>query len=276
MLNYQIRFPTQEESPQLAQTFALSFLKQTPTPELLEKYTRLFKLQLSSHIFKFLIAENDSGIIGMGGEVRHAGVSYIGYLGVIPPFRNQGIGIALFQRLLTQALQYNRTIELFSNPGVEKIYHKFKFEDRIHAHIFSLMKKTETPKSPQILVQRGIVPEWLTHLDRKVMGFDRSRFLKFLVEKRGGIIAYLNKNCYGILTEGNIGPILAKNDDEAKMIIEYFLSYGSVKMISSLDIEKRFYSFSSQIIHSCLKMRYGNPLKCNPSYIYAYHSFATS
>ncbi|MFX1512070.1 MAG: GNAT family N-acetyltransferase [Promethearchaeota archaeon] len=273
MSNFFIRTPLESECYQLADTFTRSFMVPLDSIQQ-EELAQKFKAQIQNKVVFFLVAEENEQMVGLGGESRYRGCSFIGWLGVNPHRRKLGIGSALFQRLLEQATVYNPTVELFSNLGIENLYRRFGFEDQFHAHIFELSKQTKVDNSDvKTVIDR--IPQWIYELDQRIMGFDRSVLLKLLIETLGARLVYLEPDGYAIQANSNIGPLITKDVDVAKSLINQLLVTGSKRIISPTEFESEFKKFSPKRVQTCLKMTYGRLLLSEVSWIWGFHSFAT-
>lgn len=275
MINLNIRPAVEIDSSEITNTIATSFkrdLSETRQRKILYEKVRQGILKKVTH---FLVAEQEGQIVGIGGETRHIGSSYLGYLGVLPNFRRLGIGSNLFNRLVKQASTHNSTIELFANLGADKIYRRSGFQDEYHAHIFELNHHVET-LDPDVKISTSSIPSWVYEIDRKAMGFDRSNLLNLLIELQGTSLVYIEHDGYALVTENTIGPLIAKDLDVVKSLVCHSISDGSKRILSLTEFETEFRILSPKKVHTCIKMKFGNPIKAKSSLVWGYHSFATS
>ncbi|MHA2298704.1 MAG: hypothetical protein ACXAEU_07460 [Candidatus Hodarchaeales archaeon] len=107
---------------------------------------------------------------------------------------------------------------------------------------------------------RKSIPKWVIELDRKTMGFDRSRLLNFLIETQDASLYCLEQDSFGFCTNSSIGPLIVKDADTATSIIKHLLSTGSKRIISPDHAERILKPYSPKKVHTCLKMTYSNML----------------
>lgn len=274
MPKFLIRPPLEHESYKLTELYAHSFMKTPIDSNQLKNAAQRFKAEIRNQICNFLVVEEKGEIIGMGGETRHIGSSYIGAIGVFTDRRKQGIGSTLIQGLLDQASAYNPTIELIGNLQQVKLYRKFGFKEKYPVHLIELSSNKQS--NPDVIINNTTIPKWLFELDHKTMGIDRSRFLKFLINNQGATLAYLDNEGYALCVGSRIGPVIAKDTDVAKSLVNHFLLSGKKQMIASDEFERGFKNNSPYKIQTNIKMQYGDPLNTDLSMVWGYHRFATS
>jgi predicted N-acetyltransferase YhbS len=270
-----IRPALETESNELTNTLATSFKRDLSGTRQRKSLNQKIKQGIENKVTFFLVAEEKGQIIGTGGETRHIGSSYIGYLGVLPNFRKLGIGTKLFDKLVQQASIHNPTIELFANLGADKIYRRFGFEDEFHTHIFELDRQLGNINS-DVKINTSSIPKWVYDLDQKAMGFDRSKLLNLLVDLQGTFLVNIEHEGYVLVTENTIGPLIAKDFDIAKSLLNRSVLTGTKRIISSSEFESDFRVFSPKKVHTCIKMKFGKIIRAKSTWIWGYHSFATS
>ncbi len=263
------------EYKEIAEVFMQSFMKEPLEPEKKELIILRIKKNMQKKMPNFYVAEVNNKIVGIGGETCYRGVSIIGYIGVLPSYRRQGIGNSIFERVLNEAIKNNPTVELFSNLGIENLYRKFGFEDEFYTHILELQKfDTEIKLEVETLDTK--IPSWIYKLDKTAVGFDRSKLLDHIMEDQDSIIVTYKKEGYAICNGKQIGPMIAKNKAAAKQIFDHFLSDGSKHVITPESYKMFFEQYKPQKIQSTLKMTFGEPLEIELSWIWSYSSFAFS
>lgn len=270
-----IRPGLKEEYKKIAEVFVASFIEKPIKPERQESISLGFRKIIQKKITSYYVAVENKEIIGIGGETCYEGVSYIGYIGVLPIHRRRGIGSLILGRILEEASKNNPTIDLFSNLGIENLYRKFGFEDEFYTHILEL-PKFNTEIQLKVDTFESKIPAWIYELDKEAMGFDRSKLLDHLVEKQKTSIVSFERNGYAICSSGRIGPMIAKNQQAAKQIFDYLLSSGTKRVITPDNFKPFFTQYHPKKIQSTLKMTIGEPIKSIPSWIWSYSSFASS
>ncbi|MCE7743929.1 MAG: GNAT family N-acetyltransferase [Candidatus Heimdallarchaeota archaeon] len=270
-----IRLGLEEEYKKIAEVFVASFIEKPIKPERQESISLGFKKIIQKKITTYYVAVENKEIIGIGGETCYGGVSYIGYIGVIPTHRRRGIGSLILGWILEEASKNNPTIDLFSNLGIENLYRKFGFEDEFYTHILEL-PKFNTEIELKVDTFESKIPSWIYELDKEAMGFDRSKLLDHLVEKQKTSIVSFERNGYAICSSGRIGPMIAKNKQAAKQIFDYLLSSGTKRVITPENFKPFFTQYHPRKIQSTLKMTIGEQIKSIPSWIWSYSSFASS
>ncbi|HUU77143.1 MAG TPA: GNAT family N-acetyltransferase [candidate division Zixibacteria bacterium] len=270
-----VRPALNEEYEKIAKVFILSFNIKTTDQADLEKIIQRIKIIIDEGLTSFSIAEENGEIIGIGGETRYIGSSYIGYIGVIPSRRRLGIGSMIFERILVEASKSNPTVELFANPGVDSIYRRFGFIDEFHTHIFELSSKNNNEEK-NVTILDNTVPQWLYELDRKAMGFDRSKLLNYLIKWKGCSIASFENKGFAIFDKDNVGPLIATKKEIAFSLLNMILLSGPKKFVAPERIIADLQIYSPKKIQSCLKMIYGNQIKSEYNWIWGYGAYATS
>lgn len=270
-----IRPGLKEEYKKIAEVFVASFIKESIKPERQEIINSRFKKIFQKKITSYYVAVENNEIIGLGGETCFGGVSYIGYISVLPTHRRRGIGSFIFERILDEAAKNNPTIDLFSNLGIENLYRKFGFEDEFYTHILEL-QKFDTEIELRIDTLESKIPSWIYELDEEAMGFDRSKLLDYLIEEPDTFIVSFERIGYAICSDGRIGPMIAKNKQAAKQIFDYLLSSGPKRVITPENFIPFFTQYHPKKIQTTLKMTFGEPITSIPSWIWSYSSFASS
>jgi hypothetical protein len=204
-------------------------------------------------------------------------------MGVLPGYRNQGVGAAIFQSLKQAAIDAGcKTINLYASKLGEPIHRKSGFQGEFSANMY-LMPKI----SPKIALKKknlkviSKIPDWLLDLDREAVGFDRSDYLKARVSLGAKLIVIENEG-YGLISKifSNIrlGPVIASNIEVAIDIIGEGISLGAKSIIIP-----KHPSFQNEIITLLglaeqgkpnLKMVYGEKIKRKINYLYAVGTYA--
>jgi GNAT superfamily N-acetyltransferase len=268
-----IRLGLEEEYKKIAEVFVASFIKEPIKPERQELINARFKKIIQKKITSFYVVVENNEIIALGGETCYGGVSYIGYIGVLPTLRRRGIGSFIFEKILDEASKNNPTIDLFSNLGIENLYRKFGFEDEYYTHILELAKfDTEIQLKVETLELK--IPSWIYELDKEAMGYDRSKLLDYLAEEQNTTIVSFERSGYAICTDGRIGPMIAKNKQAAKQIFDHLLSSETKRVITPEKYMNFLTQYQPKKIQSTIKMTFGEPIENIPDWIWSYSSFA--
>ena len=98
MKHYLIREPKTEEIYEALIVLYRSFGRLIPTD--VDDQANLLNTLIDSKIAKFLIAEKDKKIFGLGGIFFFQDVCSIGYMGVLPEIRRNGVGSKIFSQLI--------------------------------------------------------------------------------------------------------------------------------------------------------------------------------
>ena len=274
MSNFQIRPAVEQDSNQLAELYAHSFMKQIIDSKQLNTITQRFRSEIRNQILHFLVYEEKGHIIGMGGETRHIGSSYIGALGVFTDRRKQGIGSIIIQSLLDQASVHNSTIELIANLQRVNLYRRIGFVENNQVHLIELSSIKQA--NPDVKISNSTIPKWIFALDQKALGFDRSRFLKFLINTQGAKLAFLDHQGYALCIGSRIGPVIANDSIVAESLVSPFLLSGPKLLIASDTYESAYNRYSPKKIQTALKMKIGDNFNIDISNVWGYHRFATS
>jgi len=274
MSNFLIRPAIEHDSYQLAELYTHSFMKMPIDSDQLKNVAQRFRTEIRNQILYYLVVEEKGNIIGMGGETRHIGSSFIGAIGVVTDRRKQGIGSTIIQRLLEQASVHNPTIELIANLQRVNLYRRFGFEEIYRVHVIELLSNNHFKSD--VNISNSTIPKWLLDLDQKAMGFDRSRFLKFLIINQGAKLAYLDQKGYAMCIGSRIGPVIANDYFVSGSLVSPFLLSGPKMLIASDAYESAYNRYSPKMIQTALKMKIGDNLNTEISKVWGYHRFATS
>ena len=261
---------------ELSKLFFGSFAGAIPDAESLKVVAKRFEKQIKEHITDFYIVKEETHPIGLGGISKHKGTSFIGYMGINPKKRQQGLGSKLFDRLVEEALKYYPTIELFANLGADRIYRKLGFSDQFRVFKIELGLHDEIELQYDFQVSKKI-PEWIFAYDKEAIGYDRSSLLKYLVDEEDCNIVYLEekgKECYAIKTGTIIGPMIATTDEVALQLIGQMIKLNAVQMTVPESILPKLEKYQPVKQHECIKMIYGEPIKDRSEWIWSYNSFA--
>ena len=270
-----IRPAQKEEYLQIAETFISSFNVPISNPAQKEKIAQKIKRIIADEIASFHVADENGKIIGIGAETRFLGASIIGYIGVIPSRRRLGYGSMIFEKVLEEAAKINPTIDLFANPGVDSIYRRFGFIDRFNVHIFELTPHKEKDQM-EISIWNEQIPKWVYDLDKKAIGFDRSKIMDFWISLDDTKLVCFEEKGFAFVNENQIGPLIATEKEIVYKIIDNILQSGSKKIIVPEYYIKDIQQYSPKKIQSCLRMSYGDKLKDVLDWIWGYGAFATS
>jgi ribosomal-protein-alanine N-acetyltransferase len=249
----------------------------------IEKERDVWLYLIKNKLAKFNIALDKGKIIGVGGLFIFQNVASIGYMGVLPDYRNQGIGATIFQNLKQTALNLGcKTINLYASEFGEPIYRKSGFQGIFSANMYVLPKISSRRRTKkQNLRVISELPYWLLELDKEAVGFDRAEYLKAKISL-GAKIIIIEQRGYGLFSEilsvKRLGPVIALNSEVAVDIITEGISLGAESVI----IPKHQF-FQENLISligltkqgkSNLKMVYGQQLKRKVEYLYAIGTFA--
>jgi ribosomal protein S18 acetylase RimI-like enzyme len=274
MNNVSIQPFQNEEYYELAEVFLISFKGSATDQSTMKRTTQKFKIFGENNITHFFVAKNSDQVIGMGGVTFYEGSSFIGYLGVLPKYRNQGIGTKLFKRMFHFAKKKNPIIELFANLEAVSIYRRFGFKEVFFCNRYELNPINKSYR--QKINQLAEIPSWIFDLDKKIIGYDRSILLNCLSSKMN--LSLINHGTEGYLfyDDANIGPFIAKNSEIALELINYVLRGTKYHALIPSDLIAYLSIFTPKKVHETKKMIYGNQI--NPNWkpeVLGYYSYAT-
>ena len=248
----------------------------------LEEERNVWLYLINNDIAKFLIAVKSDKIIGLGGLFLFEQVASVGYMGILPEFRKQGVGSAIFKKIMEIALNLKyKTIILYASKLGEPIYKKFGFQGSYYADTYLLPKKVPTIATKDKEVKEiNILPDWLLILDRTTMGFNRSKYLKARVTLGAKILVVENEGyalISKVLSRVRVGPLIAANLDAAFHLIKNSISFGAENLI--IPNHPFLQNEILTLIHLTgmgepnLKMVYGQKISKKLDYLYAIGSY---
>lgn len=281
MNSYIIREPETDEVIKSIKVMLLSFDR--PPMNKLEEERRTWTYLINSGIAKFLIAVKNENIIGLGGVFLFQNVASIGYMGVLPEFRGQGVGTEIFKNLMEIAINSGcKSVNLYASNLGEPIYRKYGFHGSYYANLYLLPKKT--PKLQMIHKDIELVstfPDWVLQLDYETVGFDRSDYLKARTALGAKLLIVENEG-YGlisnVLSTIRLGPLIATNIETATHIVRESLQLGAESMLLPIHtlFQNKIISLMDLTEHGDpnLKMTYGEPLSRKLDYLYAIGTYS--
>ncbi|MHA2037492.1 MAG: GNAT family N-acetyltransferase [Promethearchaeota archaeon] len=277
-----IREPKIDEILESIKVFLLSFGRKDFDNILAENKTWVYLV--NKKIAKFLIAEEEDKIIGVGGLFLFQQVASVGYMGVLADYRGKGIGTVIFRNLMDIALNSGiKTVVLYASKYGKPIYEKYGFRGKYNASMHHLVKikpeKQEIVKDVQII---KTTPEWILELDKETMGFDRSDYIKARVTLGVKILVVENEGyalLSNILSKIRLGPVIAKNVDTAIQIIKKGINLGADNLI--IPYHPQHQNLISNITHITenieipnLKMIYGDEVQEKLTYLHSIGTYA--
>ena len=164
-----IREPKIGEVLECVKVFLLSFERSDFSGIFDEEQAWIYLI--NQKIAKFLIAEKEDKIIGLGGVFLFQHVASIGYMGVLADYRKRGIGTLIFRNLMETATRLGyKTIMLYASKLGQPIYEKFGFQGQYNASRHYLIKaKPEKQDEPNNVKIIKTTPDWVLNLDRETI-----------------------------------------------------------------------------------------------------------
>ena len=235
---------------------------------------------INSKIAKFLIAEKNKKVIGLGATFFFEDVCSIGYMGILPEVRRNGVGTAIFSNLLNGAkIGGCKTFLLYASKLGEPIYHKSGFRSNYGTTVYDLpCKSLETQNLDERVKKIENFPDWASEIDKAAMGFDRCEFLNIKL-KHGSKLIVADKKGYALISGQRLGPLIAKNLHTAVDLIKMGISLGANHIIVPKH-SKFSYSLFDLIKltergdEMNLKMIYGKNILQKLDYLYALGTYA--
>lgn len=278
MTQYLIREPKSNELHETLIVLYRSFARIIP-PDI-NNQVALLNTLINSNIAKFLIADKDKKIIGLGAIFIFQEVCSIGYMAVLPEIRQKGIGTAIFTKLLNMAKTLGcKTFLLYASKFGEPIYHKFGFRSNYRTTVYELPNNLSKAK---ILGENAKIinyfPEWAANIDSIAMGFDRHEFINVQLS-HGSKLIIIDKAGYALISGQRLGPLIAKNLDTAVDLIRIGISLGANHMIvpKHSKIPNTLFNLvklTERKDETNLKMTYGKNILQKLDYFYALGTYA--
>jgi len=277
-----IREPKIDEVLECVKVFLLSFDRSDFSGIFDEEQAWIYLI--NQKIAKFLIAEEENKIIGVGGVFLFQQVASIGYIGVLADYRKKGIGTLIFRKLMEVATRLGyKTVMLYASKLGAPIYEKFGFRGKYNAsRYFFLKAKPEKQDELSNIKIIKTTPDWVLNLDRETMGFNRSDYLKARITL-GAKFLIVEDEGYALLStvfsKIRIGPLIAKNLDTALQIIKKGLNLGADNLIIPYhpSMQNKMSSITQFIEMKGapnLKMVYGEEVQEKLGYLYSIGTYA--
>ncbi|MFX0074432.1 MAG: GNAT family N-acetyltransferase [Candidatus Hermodarchaeota archaeon] len=234
----------------------------------------------NSNIAKFFIAEKNKKIFGLGAAFNFQDVCSLGYLSVLPEFRNKGVGSKIFSELINAAKKEGcQTFLLYASKLGEPIYHKFGFRSNYRTVVYEFpnsLRNTQNINENVIIVPK--MPDWVANLDRVTMGFYRREYLEIKM-KYGSKLITIAEEGYALVSGQRIGPIIAKNLHVAVDLIKKGISIGGNHIIvpKHAKFPNNLFDFLDSIENENevnLKMISGKRISQKYEYFYALGTYA--
>lgn len=255
-----------------------SFNRTIP-PDLKNQEKLLISL-INYDIAKFLVAEEDGKIIGLGGIFFFGNVCSIGYMAVLPEVRCKGLGTDIFRNLVKIGKSKGcKTFMLYASELGEPIYQKFGFRSKYVTSVYSLPNKPLVlQKTNKKIKCTDIFPNWAAVIDKNTIGFDRSEFLQQKIN-HGSILITFDKEGFALVSSSRLGPVISKNIHAAVSLINEGIKLGANHII--VPNHSQFPSKIFDLVNlterdddSNLKMIYGKEVVQNLDQFYAIGTYS--
>ena len=282
MNSFVIRAPKMNEILESIKTFLLAFGRMDFTNILAEQKVWIYLI--NKGIAKFLIAEKDDKIIGVGGVFIFQQVASVGYMGVLAKYRGQGIGTAIFSSLMDITISKGiKTVMLYASKLGEPIYEKYGFRGKYRASNYHMLK----PINELLNVTKNVsivkyTPNWVLNLDRETIGFDRADYLNARITLGAKLLIIENEGyalLSNVLSKLRLGPLIAKNLSTALQIIKKGINLGAENLIipNHPSLQKKISSITELTQNKenpNRKMVFGEEFLENLDYLYSIGTYA--
>ena len=198
-------------------------------------------------------------LIGTSTAINYnKSVAWIGMVLVNKEFRGRGVSKLLLASLFKQ-LKHIRSLKLDATPAGQPVYQKFGFKDECVLHRMTADSVSadaylnNTKKFPEAISMKDISE--VIEFDKQVFGADRRQLIEFLISNN-------RKNSWMIRREGKItgvvlgrkgsrffqiGPVLAANENDAKILIKKVIS-GLKRQPFVVDVPEEKKEFTKWLI----------------------------
>ncbi|MHA2157036.1 MAG: GNAT family N-acetyltransferase, partial [Candidatus Hodarchaeales archaeon] len=202
---------------------------------------------------------------------------WIPYVGVDPKYQGYGLGRQLMEEVFEIGQELDlQSIELCSSQKGIPFYKTLGFEENYPVCGYDIIKAKVQPQ--QDLQIDNKIPEWLSKMDKRVIGIDRS--VLFHIHNYDKLVI-INEpyHGYGFLYKTRIGPIIADSQKLAEEIILKAITLGATSLVLVEDtptknkIQKNL-TLNPQALMNNTKMTYGTPLQQNLAKLYGLRSVA--
>jgi GNAT superfamily N-acetyltransferase len=181
-----------------------------------------------------LAVEHDKKIIGTTTAINYSNqIAWIGMVLVNKDYRGQGISKLLLTDIFEKLKDF-KSIKLDATPAGQKVYEKFDFKDEYLIARMTTASVNPLQNEQHELIQRVEEKniEDIVALDGIVFGTGRFQLINFLIKEYPHKAWQLRRNDvitgFALGRDGSryhqIGPVVASNDDDAKILIIKALS----------------------------------------------------
>ena len=249
-------------------------------PPDLKKQEKLLISLIKYGIAKFLVAEEDGKIIGLGGIFFFGNVCSIGYMAVLPEVRSKGLGTDMFRNLVKIGKSKGcKTFMLYASELGEPIYHKFGFRSKYATRVYNLpIKPLILQKTIKKIKNIDIFPNWAAIIDKDTIGFDRSEFLQLKIN-HGSILLTADEEGFSLVSGSRLGPVISKNIHAAVSLINEGIKLGANHIIvpNHSQFPSKIFEFvnlTEREDDSNLKMVYGKEVAQKLDQFYAIGTYS--
>jgi GNAT superfamily N-acetyltransferase len=220
---------------------------------------------------------NTNNYIGFASLIPVQNSGWIPYVGVDPKFQGHGLGRQLMEEIFEIAKELGLlSIELCSSQKGIPFYKTLGFTENFPVCGYDIIE-AKIQSQLELKIDSEI-PEWLSEMDKEVVGINRTHL--FQIHNYDELVI-INEpyHGYGFLYKTRIGPIIADSQKLAEEIILKAITLGATSLVLVEDtptknkIQKNL-TLNPQALMNNTKMTYGTPLQQNLAKLYGLRSVA--
>lgn len=202
-------------------------------PADIENQTALLLDLYSNGLIKFIGIEVNHERAGIGGITIYNKVGSVGYMGVLPKYRNRGLGSQIFQQLVHHGQEVGcESFILFASKFGLPVYQKAGFKTLSVAVSLYQIDDVDIDESIDLtmVTEYKEVPKWINEQDTKAFKFDRNLFL-WIKMKHGSKLIGVPSLGYALITGKRVGPIVAQSSEIAIKLLQAAKKLGGMNFI---------------------------------------------
>lgn len=198
--------------------------------------------------------EEAGRLVGMVSVLRYGAVGFVGCMAISPARQGHGIGRLVLEHAHAESRRAGVTTFLLE--ATEHGAHLYQKLGYVRDYASALVGRSAGGECDAVSLRRE--RDAILALDRETVGCDRSVMIGALIEEaRGATIRSGDRLAgYGIAIDGRIGPVIARDPDVGRALVER-LAPGSTYAAIPLEHLEAFEANGFAVVKPLSRMRLG-------------------